>query len=246
MFRADPRMMVRLRQIDRFDDISTWTPEKCVESMDGIYPITCEEVQVLLSGSLRPEPRPPMRLAEAVNYVQMANNSRIPLEPRRKRALRNLRTLCENHNLLKRTHIRPLVYAIFNDLDLLFYNGVLRDQICLKFFSRREGREKETLGETRERGSKAVRVENKLCAVLLDPTRTRTLERLLDVILHEMVHAYLFICCGQDQVDRCRLENETDGHGLAFSRVLGSVQRLATDIGLHIDLSAKGNYRLDL
>lgn len=150
-------------------------------------------------------------------------------------------------------HLTPsaIVVAIFTDLDTAFFGAQLRHHIWLNVNAplAREvtGRTDIDAHNRRERISIAVSMD-------LNHDRRRgyshCVQEMLTILLHEMVHAFIAIYAWLDefdeQPDHPRPDLVGDGHNLAFSKALGTVQMALDLAGWNIDLSEDGQYPLTM
>lgn len=211
-----------------------------------LYPITTAEIRDLEDTDLHLERRPLVTPPEAVQYIK--ENLKHHPGRRRVAALENLkRALLFDSKTFKDVPSSDFALAIFNDLDLLFYNGYLRNQVCLRF----NEDVTQGYGLCVYAGRAARRTCIFICASKFDQIKS-TFDRLrsiITVLIHEMGHAYMQQRCS------LQLENaEPDphhgrngpGHGLSWCRILAVIQRRLDELDWGIDLTGGGQFRLNV
>jgi hypothetical protein len=150
-------------------------------------------------------------------------------------------------------------FKIFNDLDLTLFSGMLRHKACLRSKATSTG----YLGQTEPAGQAAARVAIKLNVARMHSTRAdpRTClppyRELIKTLVHEMIHAFIYVECGGRPEGRGTLKGVEDApwkippreddneHGPAFRLVMAEVDhrlRRLEGAWATLDLGEKGRY----
>lgn len=133
-----------------------------------------------------------------------------------------------------------LIIKAFYDLDVVFFDGKLHGLTTLNWrsfqwwneaFSSLDGYRR-IEGRTKYLGNGKVAIDLNAWTILLDNPNAK--KSIWNVVLHEMIHAYLCVMCGDitpDSYDRSR--GWTDGHGWNFRHLIHSVHDRAM---LHLNM----------
>ena len=109
-----------------------------------------------------------------------------------------------------------IIFRAFNDLDVLFFNGVLYHRVYLRWIQNcPEGDIAETKGPL-------IFIRPRIRMTLfLDSIQGATLSELVGHLLHEMLHAYLMILTGGDDQEGGRRQY----HGPCFRKCADAIAR---------------------
>ena len=154
----------------------------------------------------------------------------------------NVRKLCEGASSTdgygRRTISgEDLPFQIFNDIDKLLFGGVLKGNVCLQIKQRLGGGED---GACSRAGKDGPRIAITLSRGLIERTAGgkyggRDPGFLVEVLLHQMTHAYLLQCCGFR--DSAAEGNGCDlSHSPHFSMIASMFER--TMLGGHMEFPA--------
>lgn len=229
--------------------LNRWMPDSADERIlvrsDSNIPQ--EDIDDLESRTKWPEYRDIMTLESAIHRLESRADPRSHLTELRRVAIRNLRTLVPYFG--DPVEDKSMVFKIFNDLDLVFFDGTLRNNICLQV----KRFDPKYPADTWTRGFHSLRVCIRLNVFYLDGKLRprRKLSIVIRSMLHEMCHAYLFVHCGPDAEEQYvkRSEKLYDkkhgskaGHGIHFPRCSREVQRRLDTCKWNIDMTNGGVY----
>ena len=121
-----------------------------------------------------------------------------------------------------------LIVKAFADLDLVFFNGKLRGNVCVQWMSDEYFRKWQVPSgawgftvtpQPGECGQCRVKLNAK--TILLDPSTDTPFKTMFGTMLHEMCHAYEHVRCSPEECD------QGDGHDKHFRTKIHAVHRRA-------------------
>ncbi len=126
----------------------------------------------------------------------------------------------------------------FNDLDVIFFMGRLRGNIYLRWSDKKDTGASQWLGLTLFAGLIAPRITIQLSTTYLKDIRC-SLRDVWSTLIHEMIHAYLFLMVGEDAVG-----DDIGGipmHGPCFEACINALQsRIGSPKYIKLSLTYEG------
>lgn len=217
----------------------------------SLYPVPREEMIVLQDREMRAEHPAPMSLREAVHVLRQINDHRSPLMRSRSReiAIANLSSLMAESHRFRSIQIYPIALAIFNDLDRAFFDGTLKDKVCVRSRTPRPSERLTFGGATASPGELSWRASIEVDS---EPpgdgschgNNEHRLKNLVATMLHEMVLAHLVVGSGLE-VEELRGRHghrSNHRHRPLVQDALATIQTAVHAVDWDLDLRRHGQY----
>ncbi|WEW61820.1 hypothetical protein PRK78_007316 [Emydomyces testavorans] len=214
--------------------------KEIIATVRGHYPHVGRDTVGMLLGVLRPVGKGLcMELVKAMAYLER-EALREEFSPRQRIAVDTVRQKLGDREFQK-LPVRIIVLAIFADLDALFFRSSLRHRV---FIGKGDDLSPSVMGLTTVGKHVTIELSEKYFDDHLRH-RKRRIGKLIEVLIHEMCHAYLPVVLPQpDGLELRDIDKygrpAPGGHGNFFGMLMGFCQKILDRLGWNVDLSYGG------